>query len=92
MDPGTGYIASEDPPHKALKADTFYNYTICLTPTVYTLQEGHTLKLFILAQDPYRSRLEDTIDDTPDFYEDKVDEVYSFVIDNASVKVDIPTK
>ncbi len=31
-------------------------------------------------------------DDTPDFYEDKVDEVYSFVIDNASVKVDIPTK
>ena len=92
MDPGTGYIASEDPPHKELKADTFYNYTICLTPTVYTLQEGHTLKLFILAQDPYRSRLEDTIDDTPDFYEDKVDEVYSFVIDNASVKVDIPTK
>ena len=92
MDPGTGYIASEDPAHKALKADTFYDYTIYLTPTVYTLQEGHTLKLFILAQDPYRSRLEDTMDDTPDFYEDKVDEVYSFVIDNASVKVSIPTK
>ena len=91
-DPGTGYIASEDPPHKALKADTFYDYTIYLTPTVYTLQEGHSLKLFILAQDPYRTRLEDTIDDTPDFLEDKTDEVYSFVIDNASVKVEIPTK
>ena len=92
MDPGTGYIASEDPAHKALKADTFYDYTIYLTPTVYTLQEGHSLKLFILAQDPYRTRLEDTIDDTPDFLEDKTDEVYSFVIDNASVKVEIPTK
>ena len=37
-------------------------------------------------------RVQSNIDDTPDFYEDKVDEVYSFVIDNASVKVDIPTK
>ena len=92
LDPGTGYIASDDPVHKALEADTFYDYTIYLTPTVYTLPEGHMMKLFILAQDPYRSRLDDTQDNTPDFCDTKVDEVYSFVIDNSSVSVMLPTK
>ena len=90
MDPGTGYIASEDPSHTAAEADTYYDYTLYLTPTVYTVEEGHSLKLMIFAQDPYCTRLDNITDDTPDFMDDKVDEVYSFTINNASVEVEVP--
>ena len=80
LDPGTGYIAAEDPARGTLEADTFYDYVIYLTPIVYTLQEGHTLKLFILAQDPYRSRLDDTPDYTPDFCDTKAGQPLKYFI------------
>ena len=92
MDPGTGYIASQDPSHTATQANTYYDHTLYLTPTVYTVEEGHSLKLMIFAQDPYATRLDNINDDTPDFMDDKVDEVYSFTIDNASVEVEVPVK
>ena len=44
----------------------------------------------IFAQDPYCTRLDNITDDTPDFMDDKVDEVYSFTINNASVEVEVP--
>ena len=92
MDPGTGYIASENPSHTATKADTYYDYSLYLTPTVYTVEKGHVLKLMIFAQDPYYSRNDNVEDETPDFMDDKVDEVYSFTIDNASVEVVVPVE
>ena len=90
MDPGTGYISSENPSHTATEADTYYDYTLYLTPTVYTVEEGHTLKLMIYAQDPGLTRGDSVEDDTPYFDDNKVDEVYSFTIDNASVEVVLP--
>ena len=90
MDPGTGYVSSENPSHTATAADTYYDYTLYLTPTVYTVEEGHTLKLMIYAQDPGLTRGDSVEDDTPYFDDNKVDEVYSFTIDNTSVEVVLP--
>ena len=90
LDPGCGYEASTQVIRTATTADTYYDYTLYLTPTVYTVAEGHNLKLLIFAQDPFRSRLDDTVDDTPGFADKKVDEVYSFTIDDTSVEVKLP--
>ena len=90
LDPGCGYEASTQVIRTATTADTYYDYTLYLTPTVYTVAEGHNLKLLIFAQDPFRSRLDDTVDDTPVFADKKVDEVYSFTIDDTSVEVKLP--
>ena len=68
LDPGCGYEASTQVIRTATTADTYYDYTLYLTPTVYTVAEGHNLKLLIFAQDPFRSRLDDTVDDTPVFF------------------------
>ena len=90
MDPGAGYISSENPEPAPLEAGRYYDYTIYLTPTVYTLEEGHELKLFLLAQDPYESREDDVEDSTPGFNDDVSDAVYSFTVDCASVHIDLP--
>ena len=92
LDPGAAYIASESTFRDATDPDTFYDYTLYLSPTVYTVQPGHTLKLLIFAQDPYRSRLEDSQGSAKHYYlKHKEDEVYSFVIDNTSIEVNLPT-
>ena len=48
------------------------------------------MKLMIYAQDPGWTRGDSVQDDTPYFDDNKVDEVYSFTIDNASVEVVLP--
>lgn len=90
MDPEAGYIPSENREHAPIEADTFYDYTLYLSPTVYTLAKGHHLQLLLLAQDPHRSRWDDTEDATPGFSDDTVDPVYSFTVDNDSIDVQLP--
>lgn len=64
--------------------------SVQLTPTVYTVEKGHTLKLLLFAQDPYRTRLDEVEDATPQFDDGAKDKVYSFTIDNASIDVKLP--
>ena len=90
MDPGAGYVSSEQTEEEQLQAGKYYEHTLYLTPTVYTVEKGHTLKLLIFAQDPYRSRLDEVEDATPQFDDEAKDKVYSFNIDNASIDVKLP--
>lgn len=72
------------------KTGEYSDYTIVLTPTEYQLEEGHVLKLYIFAQDPARTREDDS---QPGYVSmTKTDEVYSFKIDNASVEVSLPIR
>ena len=72
------------------KTGEYSDYTIVLTPTEYQLEEGYVLKLYIFAQDPARTREDDS---QPGYVSmTKTDEVYSFKIDNASVEVSLPIR
>ena len=89
-DPESTYEAYESIYGTADEAGKYYDYTLYLTPTVYKVAKGHVLKLLVTAQDPYRSRWDEKVDATKYFKDDKIDEVYSFVIDNESVEVVLP--
>ena len=89
-DPGAGYISSEQPEKPKLDQGRYYDYTLYMTPTVYTLGKGHKLRLMLLAQDPYKSRLDDIQDSTLEFNDAATDPVYSFTVDGASIEVDLP--
>lgn len=75
--------------HTARKGE-YSDYNIVMTPCEYKLEEGHVLKLYLFAQDPVRSRKDDSKDNSLNLA--KKDEVYSFRIDNASVEVDLPLR
>ena len=48
MDPGAAYYPETSSVSKdAVKADEYYDYTVYLNPTFYTVKEGHTLVLYI---------------------------------------------
>ena len=57
---------------------------------LYTVEKGHTIKLILFAQDPYKSRYDDVEDATPEFNEAVKDPVYTFNIDNTTVDVRLP--
>ena len=90
LDPDAGYLSSENRVQAPIEPDTCHDYVIYLSPTVYTVEKGHTLKLYLFAADPNRSRLDDTMDSTQDFADDVPDKIYSFEIDNSSVRVNLP--
>ena len=47
--PGCDYDANScKMPETPVSKDTYYDYTLYLDPTVYTLKKGHTLKLYVL--------------------------------------------
>ena len=75
--------------HTARKGE-YSDYKIVMTPCEYKLEEGHILKLYLFAQDPVRSRRDDSKSGGVDLA--KKDEVYSFKIDNASVEVFLPLR
>ena len=89
--PGCGYDSSEYTETARLVAGEFYDYTFYLQPTVYTVAPGHHLHLVLTTWDPYRAFLDESfenIDLAKD--SDAIDYDYSFIIDNASLKVRIP--
>ncbi len=90
MDPETGYIPSENKAYKTAQDGEWYDYTLYMIPKVYTLEPGHQLKLVLLAEDPYRARNDDVDDATPEFDANRIDPVYSFRLDPASVDVELP--
>ena len=89
--PGMGYDSFEYTSDSELEAGQYYDYTIYLSQTVYTLAEGHTLKLLLMAEDPYRTKSDDSKNETNSFTTDKTpDRDYSFVVDNRSIEVVLP--
>lgn len=61
----------------------FTSYTFYMTPTIYTIEEGHHLELVLLTIDP--AKIEPTImrGEGKTVYDDR----YSFTIDNRNVRV-----
>ena len=88
--PGKGWDSAEYTRDEPLEKDRFYDYTLYLSPSVHTLAEGHRLKLILLAQDPYRTRTDESVDDKTDFSREIREPVYSFTVENKSLKVVLP--
>ena len=91
--PGSGCDASEYTEDSELDAGRFYDYTICLSQNAYTVAEGHTLKLMLIAEDPYRTKTDDTQSKTKYYSASETpDREYSFTVDNDSIEVIFPVK
>ncbi len=90
LDPEAGKFPTVDTKWHTAEANTYSDYTIVLTPTEYTVGEGHELQLYLLAQDPVRAREDDA---QPGYLAlDKVDAVYTFKIDQTSIEVSLPLR
>ncbi len=90
--PGKGWNSYEYTRDEPLEKGRFYDYTLYLSPTVYTVAEGHRLKLILMAQDPYRTRFDEAEGDRDNdgFLRGIEDPVYSFTVDNPSIEVRMP--
>ena len=90
--PGKGWDSFEYTRDEPLEKGRFYDYTLYLSPTVYTVEKGHRLKLILMAQDPYRTRFDEAEGDRDNdgFFRGAVDPVYSFTVDNPSIEVTMP--
>ena len=89
--PGLGDDISEYTETQRLEAGKFYDYTIYMLPTVYTVEPGHTLMLVLTTWDPYRAFLDEsfvTLDLDKD--SDLLDYNYSYTIDNPGIQVMMP--
>ncbi len=86
--PDKGYYSDEYREKTDLEADKEYSYHIYLNPTVYTVQEGHSVYLVILSWDPYQKLYGNE-------YEGDITEVvpgndYSFDVYSESIDVQMP--
>ena len=89
--PGLGDDISEYTETQRLEAGKFYDYTIYMLPTVYTVEPGHTLMLVLTTWDPYRAFLDESFV-TLDLDKDSelLDYNYSYTIDNPGIQVMMP--
>lgn len=89
--PGLGCDSSEYVSSADLVAGREYEYTFYLLPTAYTLAPGHRLQLIITAWDPYRAFLDEDFQLDPTQPTEFSEYNYDFTIDNASLRVMLPT-
>jgi X-Pro dipeptidyl-peptidase len=89
--PGCGYDSSEYTTTSLMTAGEFYDYTIYMLPTAYTVQPGHHLKLILTTWDPYRAFLDESFEKL-DMNKDaeEIDYDYSYIVDNPAIRVRIP--
>ena len=89
--PGCGYDSSEYTTTVPLTAGEFYDYTIYMLPTAYTIRPGHHLKLILTTWDPYRAFLDESMNNL-DVSKDaeEIDYDYSYIIDNQAIRVRMP--
>ena len=89
--PGCGYDSSEYTETQMLEAGEFYDYTIYMLPTVYTVQPGHRLSLVLTTWDPFRAFLDESFNayDT-DKTSKEIDYDYSYIVDNEAMQVRLP--
>lgn len=89
--PGCGYDSSEYTTTSLLTAGEFYDYTIYMLPTVYTVRPGHHLKLILTTWDPYRAFLDESFEKLDmDKDAEEIDYDYSYIVDNPAIRVRIP--
>jgi X-Pro dipeptidyl-peptidase len=89
--PGCGYDSSEYTTTSLLTAGEFYDYTIYMLPTVYTVRPGHHLKLILTTWDPYRAFLDESFEKLDmDKNAEEIDYDYSYIVDNPAIRVRIP--
>ena len=89
--PGCGYDSSDYTTTLLLSAGEFYDYTIYMLPTAYTVRPGHHLKLILTTWDPYRAFLDESFEKL-DLDKDakEIDYDYSYIVDNQAVRVRMP--
>ncbi|WP_408071819.1 CocE/NonD family hydrolase [Butyrivibrio sp. JL13D10] len=88
--PGCGPNGYEYTGCMDIEANKFYDYTFYMTPTVYTVEEGHTLKLLLMTWDPYRVFLDESFSYDQDIPEPLDDYNYSYVVDNEALYANLP--
>ena len=89
--PGKGYDSFEYTDSEDLEAGKYYDYTLYLMPTAYTVEPGHRLVLILTAWDPCRVFLDESFE-TMDLTKksEELDYQYSFRVDNTTLKAMIP--
>ena len=88
--PGKGPVSSEYTKGERLEEGKYYDYTFYMTPTVYTVEKGHKLKLLLMTWDPGRAFLDEGYEIGMDFMERLDNYSYSYVIDNTALDVRLP--
>ncbi|MBR2766157.1 MAG: hypothetical protein IKE03_09280 [Blautia sp.] len=89
--PGLGYDSSEYTETQDIEAGEFYDYTIYMLPTVYTLAPGHHLSLVLTTWDPYRAFLDESFEGYDlEKTSEEIDYDYSYIIDNEAIRVRMP--
>ena len=89
--PATGYDSSLYTETKDIEAGEFYDYTIYMQPTVYTVAPGHHLTLILTTWDPFRAFLDESFQNLdPEKESEEIDYDYSYIIDNEAMQVKIP--
>ena len=88
--PGGGPDQSEYKEDVKLESGKYYDYTFYMTPTVYTVEKGHQLKLVLLTWDPFRITLDEDFNINMDLLDQMAEMDYSYIIDNSSVDVKLP--
>ena len=89
--PGCGYDSSDYTTTSLLSAGEFYDYTIYMIPTAYTVRPGHHLKLILTTWDPYRAFLDESFEKL-DLDKDagEIDYDYSYIVDNHAIRIRMP--
>ena len=89
--PGKGYDSFEYTDSEDLEAGKYYDYTLYLMPTAYTVEPGHRLVLILTAWDPCRVFLDESFE-TMDLTKksEELDYQYSFRVDDTTLKAMIP--
>ena len=89
--PGLGDDIREYTETVRLEAGKYYDYTIYMLPTVYTVEPGHTLWLILTTWDPYQVFLDESFNslDTEKDAE-LLDYDYEYTIDNHAIRAMIP--
>lgn len=89
--PGLGNVSSEYTQTQNIEAGEFYDYTIYMEPTVYTLAPGHHLTLVMTTWDPYRAFLDQSFTEYDlEKESEEIDYDYSYIIDNEALQVKLP--
>jgi X-Pro dipeptidyl-peptidase len=88
--PGCGPDQAEYTETVKLESGKYYDYTIYMTPTIYTFEKDHQLKLVLMTWDPFRVTLDENFNIDMSLLQQRGDENYSYVIDNSSLDVRLP--